>query len=303
MKIDDNNSLDPTFKQELFEDIQAVYSSYLQLVQSAIGNVAGKIDIDSIKKLIHSSATPNTALLNQVNLSIKNAVSQYSKEIIQSYKQITDMLLQQEREKKASRRYTAIMIEIDWPPVLDIPNAATHQIIDLYDSMPIDEFRQKIESSLSKFYDEEELSRKLEEWKTVQILERRLGILEDIIVTHTLGKFHLTVPVTLSQIEGVLGDVYGHRGWMSGKSLEKYLADLFNHCIFNSPELSIESLIRDKVYGDFRWGDPVHSDINRNAILHGAKTDYGNKVNSLKCILLLDYIVLFYSKGLENEKS
>ena len=270
-------------------------------IKSSLGNTAGKIDIGSRKNQL--DAVKKTFLPNQSDYyAVSQYINQYIKDIQQSYKQAVDMLLQMERDKKANRRYAAIMIKIDWPPVLHIPNAATHEIINLYDSMPIEEFRQEIDSSLSEFYDQDELSQILEEWKTIKILERRIGILEDIIIGHNLGKFNLTIPTALSQIEGILGDMYNHLGRMKGIDRHNYLTELFNHYIFNLPELNVAPLIW-KIYEGFEWGKPVPSHINRHAILHGFNTDYGYRINSLKCILLLDYIIQHCCKKLEDAEN
>lgn len=284
----------------MFNDIYLVNSAYFQLLKSSLENMAGKIDISSIKYQL--DAVEKTFLPNQSDYcAVSQYINQYIKEIQQSYKQAVDLLLQIERDKKANRRYAAIMMEIDWPPVLDIPSAAIYEIINLYDSMPIEEFRREIDSSLIEFYDQDELSQILEEWKTIKILERRIGILEDIIIGHNLGKFNLTIPTALSQIEGILGDIYNHLGKMKGLHRDNYLTELFNHYIFNLPELSAVPLIW-KVYEGFEWGKPVPSHINRHAILHGFNTDYGYRINSLKCILLLDYIIQHCRKKLEDEE-
>lgn len=47
---------------------------------------------------------------------------------------------------------------------------------------------------------------------------------------------------------------------------------------------------KDYIVADFKHGIAPNSYLSRHAILHGGDTSYGTIENSLKCILLFDYI-------------
>ena len=45
------------------------------------------------------------------------------------------------------------------------------------------------------------------------------------------------------------------------------------------------------VFVKFQWGDPLSSSLSRHAILHGGDTDYATALNSVKALLLFDFVL------------
>lgn len=202
----------------------------------------------------------------------------------------------QKRWKTAAEKYARIMIEAEWPPVLDIPIRVIYKINDLYDQQTIQEFKLTVSEILKTYYDDAKLRAKLSKWAEVPILERRKSILTEIIDAYLLEKYFLVVPCILVQIEGLLGDIASHKGMMRLADIERYLTELFDNRLSASPFDQVKSLIMRKVYESFEWGDAISSSISRHAIVHGADTNYGSKESALKCICLFDYVVYYHSE-------
>ncbi|MFP3489612.1 hypothetical protein R0K20_18625, partial [Staphylococcus sp. SIMBA_130] len=66
---------------------------------------------------------------------------------------------------------------------------------------------------------------------------------------------------------------------------------LLNDTSAFSFDQQVEKYYVDTILAEFTRGEEIKSDLSRHAILHGADTDYGTKVNSIKTILVLDTII------------
>ena len=56
----------------------------------------------------------------------------------------------------------------------------------------------------------------------------------------------------------------------------------------------MKEFVSSEVFTGFEWGSPLTAALSRNAILHGADTNYGTEINSLKAIVLFDFIVFSF---------
>ncbi|MDO9581022.1 MAG: hypothetical protein Q7J06_10740, partial [Bacteroidales bacterium] len=95
----------------------------------------------------------------------------------------------------------------------------------------------------------------------------------------------------LTQIEGVIVDGYCHKGWLGQDKLKRYIEKLYD---LNSRTHNIDRVIKEillnNILVNFLHGDRINSSLSRNAILHGADIEYGIPKNSLKTILLFNYL-------------
>ncbi len=338
MKIPSDQKNNSTEPQELFKSVERINHAYLEAFQSRIADTLKQIQtmpeelLDNTilsqwsqmvgqavqtltkyarlelpritMKAISRSWEDIKKAFNSYNVfaAVDSTLASVSKQISQQMNCGLDFVRAHQDWEKAAEKYALIMIEAEWPPVLDIPSQAVHEIIEAYNEMPIDQFKTEICEAMLDFYDERELRSKFEKWRSTDLLSRRISILTDVIEGHLEGRYNLTIPTVLTQIEGFIGDISEHRGRMRGKDIERYLTDLFDNRLASSPFDRVKSLIIDRIFQHFEWGDRIANSISRHAILHGAMTDYGTKGGSLKCILLFDYIVRYYGKKSEEVK-
>jgi hypothetical protein len=136
---------------------------------------------------------------------------------------------------------------------------------------------------------------------------RRTKQIDAIFRLHAAGEYVATIPLALAQADGMCKDNFtiGHKGKIvpvgffaafppaavtgaSGQKLSK---------AFNLSETSVFNVLCNQLAANDRKASIVlegnntrPSDLNRNAILHGESVDYDTAINSVKAILLLDFI-------------
>jgi hypothetical protein len=285
-------------------DVAALQNS-IHLLQRAVGSVTqamgALVEQEAFKRARELSVILNdalfpTSILERIRLAIPAGIESIITKAADSLR----WAKAQEAWERAADEYAVIMIKAEWPPVLDIPSSAVYDIVSESKSMSPDQFKSEITKFLLDFYDEQQLKAKLERWKSIPILSRRYAILQAIVTAHLEGRYELTVPVALIQMEGFLGDVSAHKGIMRSADVERYLGALFDDRAFTSPFDRVKSLILQNVLMRFEWGERIAGTISRHAIVHGADTEYGTESASLKCILLFDYLVYYYQKRVPN---
>jgi hypothetical protein len=189
-----------------------------------------------------------------------------------------------------SERYRVTMLRLGWPPPLEIPVTLGRKLVKLWESEAATE--QDISAVIVEFYGSEELERLLRRWRQRRWLSRRMPILDDAVRAHARGEYNLSIPALLPQLEGALGDAFRHVGRLSSRDLERYTDELVRsdgHPTGDSFLAAAREVYLNSILVPFHWGDPLPT-LSRHAILHGADTEYGTAENSLRAILLFDYV-------------
>jgi hypothetical protein len=177
---------------------------------------------------------------------------------------------------------------------------------------------EQIEQLFIDFYDKngcKELRLIVTSWfDDSAIYTKRRQIIEDALDSHIAGKFTLSIPALLPQIEGILSDNLGIKAGKLGKLLKSavsendlkdaktfktlrddILVSLSADPFFINEEGLGESFTSEK-YNDWMKSKGISGiPLNRNTILHGIQIDYGTKANSLRVFFLLDSIHWIYS--------
>lgn len=195
-------------------------------------------------------------------------------------------------------RFKAIMLEVGFPPHNSIPLSEIPRIVRIYDEMGTEYTKRLIERYMTLIvYREEELGEIQKTWERAKWLEKRIKIINSGIDGHINGFYHLTVPTFLAQIEGILVE-----GMLT---LDESMADIrikykeqknfISQIILGdtgsfSFDEEIEKIYTTIILADFERGKEINSDLSRHAILHGEDVNYGTKLNSLKSILIFDYL-------------
>lgn len=171
---------------------------------------------------------------------------------------------------------------------------------------------QKIEQVFIDFYDQnacENIRGMTVSWFDTPIFERRKHIIEDALDAHISGKYTLSIPVLLTQVEGILSEITGASAGSAGKLLELVmkkgytddnvynpleddilLALSIDPFLFNKKRIPNEFFTTEKI-GEWMNSQGIETiPLNRNAILHGIQINYNTKINSLRVFFLLDSI-------------
>ena len=195
-----------------------------------------------------------------------------------------------DRWQANQKRYVAVMLALGWPPIMDLYVPQTNEIIARFDPADPGELADEVSAFLVKFFDEKALALKLAEWRELKWVDRRLPILEKVVEAHVRGDYELSVPSMLPQIEGIVASGFGYAGRLTGRDLDR-LYDLLLSQGGDITDAAYRDFIGTVLLVSFQHGEPIGSNFSRHAILHGADTDYATGANSLRAILLFDYLV------------
>ncbi len=159
------------------------------------------------------------------------------------------------------------------------------------------------------------LKRMVLSWFDSPSFDERKVIIEDALGAHMSGKFTLSIPALLPQVEGILSGKTNHTAGRVGRLLKDAVernslgeTDVFDTlegdlliALATDPFLfkgHIGEFFSPEKYAEWLIGQGIENiPLNRDAILHGVQIDYATEINSLRVFFLLDSIY-----WIDNEK-
>ena len=145
------------------------------------------------------------------------------------------------------------------------------------------------------------------EQRLVRLFSNRARILKQAFEAHRQDRFALSVPVMLSQAEGIGLDIFARkRVFRQRDASEIQRAINAKLSVF---QLSSDEIILTFVSQAYESNRIKQSSsdleklgyLNRHAVLHGYDVRYATEQNSLRCILLLDFLadlhLVLYDEG------
>jgi hypothetical protein len=192
-------------------------------------------------------------------------------------------------------QYKSIIIELGYPPHESLPLPKMRMIVQDYNKHGIEYVKEYIDPLMEKVYDEIFLEELLLDWEDNDLVQDRKSILRSAIKCHKQQLYNSSVPTLLPQLEGIIAKGFRHEGSMGGYQQKVYLKHLLQidetEERFFSFEEALQSYYLQYILVPFKHGENVDSEVSRHAILHGAFVDYGYKENSIKIILLFDFLL------------
>lgn len=140
--------------------------------------------------------------------------------------------------------------------------------------------------------------------KKSDIFKSRLDIIEDALDAHLDGKYTLSIPILLSQIDGImikeLGDIL--KGKYKGKKCPE--CGRYFSPIPNAKNIALELLNELDWENSSYYLKFIKNDYNKNRIpiVHGLKTDYPDPHYSTKLILVLYKLFELLNEDIHNIK-
>ena len=122
----------------------------------------------------------------------------------------------------------------------------------------------------------------------------RSKIIKAAFKAHKRKEYELSIPIFLSQSEGICIEITGEKlfqqynkrmkteSWINSNVTNKFIK------AYLEPFCTPSAIVASK-----QEKDKYQGIMNRHLILHGIDTDYATKVNSLKAISLLNYVGTF----------
>ncbi len=145
--------------------------------------------------------------------------------------------------------------------------------------------------------DWQHLRESVNDWRSKPHFQRRMPIIEDALEAHLAGRYTLSIPAILPQVEGIASEILG----VSPGRPRDIIRDVVTaqYPDFSSA-VARDALISYLMLG-YGWGDfaqfaawlQQHQTteqelLHRHAILHGVQVNYASRENSLRAFLLLD---------------
>lgn len=155
--------------------------------------------------------------------------------------------------------------------------------------------KKEIDEIICNFYNNDDfknLESLLVKWKQNKYFQRVSEILDDAIYAHKNGKYTLSIPVLMPNIEGIIrcfmNDEYG----ISEKSFNSIYKE-FKDNIKKLGDIIAGYVVQyiDVLFCNFDPRNPDKvDDFSRHKLSHGFSSKYHSEVNSLRLILYLDEI-------------
>ncbi|MFX0201918.1 MAG: hypothetical protein ACFFCW_37890 [Candidatus Hodarchaeota archaeon] len=147
----------------------------------------------------------------------------------------------------------------------------------------------------------ENLIQMVDNWEGHPLFRLRMHIIRDALDAHREGKYTLSVPALIPQIEGILNDYVRQNNLAArfGKIREVYTAAIGNPEHYGLAEWAIVQTLlyqlQTNTYMHTDFEDELrrvarNRQTTRHTILHGIATEYNRQIHSLKVFLLLDAV-------------
>ena len=196
-----------------------------------------------------------------------------------------------EKAKTDIERFKAITFLLGFPPHYDLEVPVMRHIIEHYDEKGLEETKELYEKYMLQKFDDEFMQVILSKWGKMDWINPRFPILKEAIEIHLLDKFYASISTFMPQLEGLIAEQYHTSGRLTQNALKAYIKSLLDgDGSFNFDE-AVQKFYLEIVLENFEYGSPQTYDLSRHSISHGFDKDFGIKLNSLKTILLIDYII------------
>lgn len=185
--------------------------------------------------------------------------------------------------------FNAKLIEFRYPPIECKIYHYIKNSMNLNDIKQFDE--DKIAELFLNCYTEDYIIKLLEKWKKNSKLEERHIIFEQIVKSHLAGLYYISIPAITTQVDGILA-LYSEKG-----KTDEYLCYIaetlgdIDKSIMHDRMIPYYAFMKDVYFEHFDRRTPNSTILSRHSILHGADTKYGTKLNSIKMLTILDYLI------------
>lgn len=123
--------------------------------------------------------------------------------------------------------------------------------------------------------------------------QERIHPLTSAFKAHETGEYYLSIPVFLSQIDGIIHDALNKHFFIKSDNVKKWAQQKEKDGI---SKMMFAALNEITIFQSSSLPHDRNS-ISRHAILHGGNVTYGNELNSFKVLSLLFYLSDIISIG------
>jgi hypothetical protein len=302
-------------------DEQYLKNSAISIIRQYANERGMYIDL-MLRDIKSKIGTEENPLNSEEKKIFKEMAAKWKKEFDDSIHQ-SRMIIEQAWKRDII--YNNTLIESGWPPFASTYMWNINDIVELVDKYKDNE--NKLNLELNNYLIQElecnnfqKLDTVLSGWLNIPKLAHRGEILHQIINAHKLELFALSIPAIIIQIEGIIPECFSMRGKVKQSDLKQKLRDLVKERKIRAVENLNKSLVEkfgknheqtvdyniideqisnnplviffeNRFDEHFEWRDGKKHENSRHAILHGKECEYATKINAVKMIHLLDYLI------------
>lgn len=206
-----------------------------------------------------------------------------------------------------STTVSAGLQRLGWPPVHYEHQDLHTELEHLFRQAP-DDLEHQALRTIHRYMDETGLERIQSDWKSNPLLQSRTAILGDAVQCHHQELWNASLPVWYILVEGILIENIAPNKPRRTPRGQRTIGPLDCFRLITTPHLpfkgwqAIQEFTQKQAWCQYlSSADSVSN--SRHGVMHGASTDYGTPENSLKALLLLDYVqeVLHYGVIVQEE--
>lgn len=256
---------------DIIEQIKKNRENMIEALQSILNPV------EVIRQRIAEATKPLTETIQTLQLSSEKLGLNFSKQIQEASDDV--------------EKCKVILLDYGFPPHYDMNIKQMRQIAHHYEENGKESTHQLLDRFFVRFFSDDRIKLYQEKWLRIDWLKERHVILNEAVRAHMEGLYYASISTLLPQIEGVVFTHNEFVGKTSSKKLiallERLLDDKDNFSLDDSVHLFYVNLVLDR----FDFGQEIKSPLSRHAIAHGGDTKFGYKLNSIRCIVLFDYLI------------
>ena len=200
-----------------------------------------------------------------------------------------------ERSKHSDIKAFTWMIKNGWPPLIHVPIKTPTKLMNYCKENKLNskDIRKLLDNEIVTYHNSDMIQKTiLPSWNKSFIFKSRMKILSSAVQAHLDSKYELSVPVLLTQLEGIPSEYFNY----AHVKIKKY-KDFFVPSDTPSKDELIElmfqyvvSVIYDNIIDN---SNQKLMEINRHKILHGVSLSYAKEAVSLKLILIIDMLITY----------
>jgi len=205
--------------------------------------------------------------ISQVNLNLPKIP--YIKEMDEAFKEIAEFM-------KYKNEKTYKDFELNWLSFLPVGTAK--EIYEMHKEGRDEELWDMFKKT---FGQKETIESLIAQFEESDIFKPRMQIIKDALNAHLEGKYTLSIPVLLTQVEGILWDIANIK---EGISFSKK----------NSRTSSMKSVLTNTSLKNYLFPNfidyytkKIYQENSRHGIMHGRSISYDSQEDSIKTILML----------------
>lgn len=289
-------------ERELLEPLSAIAAEIVERANQAIAQaVAPWLQrVDKTVVSLGSSVQQQIVKLGEVTSRLAAAMEPVVRSAVQVTSQalgIFDGLIQLiEAQEGAAEAFNAA----GWPIAPSMPSELRERVVRMHKEGKT----RYMSSAVMGYYrrhGHQHLIEAVESWQSHPLFAPRMHVIKDALSAHCEGKYTLTVPALVSQIEGILSQ-YVVDNQLNARLSKPYSV---SEAVIGPPEFhslrtyviaaTLRFQLENNLYGftDFRAELEKSSRaraVTRHTIYHGIAYNYDKPIHSLKCFVLLDAV-------------